>query len=139
MSTWSCPACRTEVPVYDVACGCGYSRAAIDEPPASRLAGSPITLYPWLGRALLVLRIGAYLSLAVAVFRAMSLLWTLFVELSARESDKSASAILIDVVLTLVLGAVSFILQLGLVDAGALLHAVHRRVGSMDERNRGAA
>ncbi len=137
VSTWTCPACAASVDDFLAACSCGFERDL--EAPPSRLIDAPTRLYPWLGRALLLLHIGAYLSLAVGVLRSVDALvdW-LAVPAGASATNIAASkAHFLAALLWLVAGGVGFVMQRGLVEAGLLLQAVHRRVTHVDERGRG--
>jgi len=133
MSNSICPVCESEVPAYEI-CACGYDpHAPVDSVPRSQLLRSPTALYPWLGRALTLLRVMAYLSLVVGCFSGLSTLWDAVL---AYAVGRVIGPHLL-VALYYFLGtAIAFVLQLGLVDAGMLLQAVHRRVSAVDERDR---
>jgi hypothetical protein len=140
MSTWSCPSCSRDVSSYETSCECGFTRAELELPPASETVGShrvaaPATLFPWLGRALLILRVSAYIGLFYGAVSVLGLFYDAFnVPVSGKGSD--ASAILVRALLVAVGTLISFAITLGVVDAGTILQAIHRRVGALDERDR---
>jgi hypothetical protein len=138
MSTWTCPSCSREVSSYEVSCQCGFTRAEIEIEPPSEAVGSRRAFtppFPWLARALIILRIGAYLGLCyggIVVLRDFYEAYSL--PLSA--PDGAITTLLVHALFTAVGALVSFALTLGLVDAGTMLRAIHRRVGALDERDR---
>jgi hypothetical protein len=138
MSTWSCPSCGRDVSSYEVGCECGFTRAEIELSPVSEAVGSRrafVPPFPWLGRALVILRVCAYLGLAYGGLVVLRDFYEAFnLPLSAREG--AALPLLVHALLVAVATLVSFAITLGLVDAGNMLRAIHRRVGALDERDR---
>ncbi len=138
MSKWSCPSCGGSVSSYDVSCECGFTRAELEPSPlsegvASRRPFAPP--FPWLGRALVILRVCAFLGLAYGALTVLTDVYHAYtVPLSAR--DGAVAALLWHALLTAAGALISFVLTLGLVDAGNMLRAIHRRVGALDERDR---
>ncbi|MBL8742894.1 MAG: hypothetical protein JNK04_17415 [Myxococcales bacterium] len=136
MSDWSCPSCDSKVSSYEVSCSCGFVRAELDVPPTSEAAVRRAFLpqFVWLSRALVVLRIFAYLTLgcgALLVLRDLYDIHTLPL-LAAGSVPILLGKALLKALATLA----SFVITLGLVDAGIMLRGIQRRVGALDERER---
>ena len=140
MSDWSCPSCDSKVSSFEVTCGCGFTKAELEMPPFSEAAPSrrvapPAALFPWLGRALVVLEICAVLGAAYGlitvghdVFRVLTL--------PPSAKPEQASTLMLHALTTTIATVVSFIVTYGLIDAGKMLQGIHRRVGALDERER---
>ncbi len=115
-------------------CTCGFTRELIDAPPASFAVRAPTTLYPWFGRSLVIVHVLAYLAAAGAVIRCGLVIVTYIGAPAATKPDVIAT--FGSVLGNLIAGAITFILALGLKEAGLMLQAIHRRVSVLDERDR---
>ena len=91
--------------------------------------------YPWLARALVILRVCAFLGLAYGGLVVLLDFYRVFtLPLSAGEG--AASELIMQALRMAAATLISFVMTLGLVDAGNMLRAIHRRVGALDERDR---
>jgi len=132
-TTWACPDCGIGNSNQESTCSCGYEWDARMAPPPSIVLASSAEMYLWLSRASVVFKIFAYLLIPGVLLTIMVKL-AAHIEALATTKERGFAVLAFDLVLTILGGAISFILLRGAEQACILLLGVHRRVGSIDER-----